>query len=172
MSESDDIKASDIRVIKTINHLKTKSGASESNSTPGILPSDSIMAADRVIQDMCDTCYDTIDEHVRNLPEIWERILKSKAGIEREELNQELLVLAHEIKDVASMCGYALNAYFAESLRDYVAKTDFKVDEQQVIIQAHIDAIIAVHKQKIKEDGGPVAEELKHMVKVAIEKHS
>ena len=90
----------------------------------------------------------------------------------RQEKSEEIFTLSHEIKDIASLCGYALTAHFAESLRDYIAETALNLKNQKVIIQAHIDALTIVHKQNIKEDGGPAAEELKKMVKIAIEKYN
>ena len=69
-------------------------------------------------------------------------------------------------------CSSSLIAYFAESLRDYIAQTQLSLDAQRVIIQAHLDAMQAAHHRNLKENGGSVAEELKAAVKKAIEKYS
>ena len=69
------------------------------------------------------------------------------------------------------MCGYGLIAYFAESLRDYIARTDLNLKAQVVIIQAHLDAMQMCHRKGFRTDAGPEAEELKKMVKMAIDKY-
>lgn len=160
-----------VRLIKLASNLRIKGGLSESDNRPGELPAQAIKEADQVIKDLCETCPETVGEHLKSLTALWHEMEKLPESPRRQELAQHMFTIAHEIKDVTAMCGYELNAYFAESLRDYIGETHLQVEAVRVIIQAHLDAMNTVHKQGLKEDGGPVAEELKKMVKVAVDKY-
>jgi hypothetical protein len=46
------------------------------------------------------------------------------------------------------------------------------MNAQVVIIQAHLDAIMVVHHKGYKKDAGTATEELKAMVKKAIDQYS
>ena len=162
-----------IEIIKLPNALKKKMGIKVSESTDsGRIDSDAIAEADRLIDDLCKDCTNSIDQFLKVLVKNWADVQDAAQGEERDLLSQELFIQAHEIKDIAAMCGFALISDFAESLRDYIDETELSVEAQRVIIQAHIDAIAVAHKKGLKEDGGPAADELKALIKVAIDKYS
>ena len=157
---------------KVANKLIKKIGFNHPNPEEGGIDPKSIEKAEKIIETLCENCRDNIKSNLDKLNQCWIEMRDMPDCEERTALSKEIFTFAHEIKDIASLCGYSLCAYFAESLRDYIEKTDPNFKSQRIIVQAHIDAMIVVHKQDLKEDGGPAADELKDMVKVAIQKYS
>lgn len=178
MTKSDPpLKRIRIEIYKLTNFLKTKmrenysSGTSSQNDVEGIIDPFKIAECDQLIAQSCENCLDSIGERLAQIIQKWGAMKDMPQSPERETIAQEIFTLAHDIKDISSMCGYSLCAYFAESLRDYIAEVSLNLSGQRVIIQAHIDAMNIVHKNNLKEDGGRAAEELKRMVKIAIDKY-
>lgn len=161
-----------IEVFKIANSLKDKLGIRAKNQDEGFIAPEAIAEADKLIEELCKECPVTLSAFMDQINTHWKEMRELPATAEREAQAREIFTLAHEIKDVGCMCGYTLAAYFAESLRDYIERTELSLEAQRVIIQAHIDAIGVVVKAGLREDGGPEAEELKKMVRVAVQKFS
>ncbi|MCD8497624.1 MAG: Hpt domain-containing protein [Alphaproteobacteria bacterium] len=169
MSSSDNDQ---VELFHRINRLKAKAGGDPNSSHEGALEPGMIEKADELIADFCKDC-DTVVKHVlEKLSAKWKEMADAGPSSTREKLAQEVFTLAHEIKDIAGMCGYTLMSDFGESLRDYIIETKLDRDAQRIIVQAHVDAMNAAFRHNIRDDGGPAAQELKALVKVAIEKHS
>lgn len=169
MNEKDDYT---VEIIKIRGSLKNKLGALRvPTNEDGYLAEENIEEAESLINDMCKTCLNDIGKNLDHLSQSWKTMQDLPDGDQREEKAQEIFTLAHEIKDIGSLCGYTLAAHFAESLRDYIAETALNLKNQRIIIQAHVDAMTVVHRNNLKDDGGPAADELKKMVKVAIDKY-
>lgn len=167
--ENTDIKVEQYKIKNT---LKEKLGSMRViTNEDGELDPEQINEADELITDLCKTCLDDIGDNLEKLCGVWTEMQKVENADTRQQRSEEIFTLSHEIKDIASLCGYTLTAHFAESLRDYIAETALNLKNQKIIIQAHVDAMTIVHRKNIKEDGGPAAEELKKMVKIAIEKY-
>lgn len=162
-----------VEFIKIRAKLKDKLGALRvnKNEEEGEIEAEKIKEADIFIEEICKNCQNDIGKNLEKLATSWKKMQDLPAGDDREKYGQEVFTLAHEIKDIGALCGYTLAAHFAESLRDYIAQTALDLKNQRIIIQAHIDALTVVYKNNLKEEGGPAAEELKKMVKVAIEKY-
>ncbi len=161
-----------IKIYKRHNTLKDMLGVRTPSDEPGHIDQELIDKADEIISKMCEECEQSIGEQVELLSKFWKEMIEAKNDADkRKEKSEKIFTIAHEIKDISSLCGYTLIADFAESLRDYIAETALNLKNQEIIIQAHVDAITTVHKNRIKEDAGPVAEELKKMVKIAIDKY-
>lgn len=166
-----------IEIYKLTNFLKTKlrdnysSETAAQNNVEGIIDPFKVAECDQLIAKACEGCLDSIGERLSTIMEKWGKMKDMPQSPEREAIAIEIFTLAHDIKDISSMCGYSLCSHFAESLRDYIAEVSLNLSGQRVIIQAHVDAMNIVHKNKLKEDGGAAAEELKRMVKIAIDKY-
>ena len=174
MSGPDDQKSSDImvRIIKIANRLKMKLGSEYEDGMSGQIPADAILEADALIATLCEECPNAIGGYMEQLIERWREMRDMPDSPARDAISEEVFTLAHEIKDIAAMCEYELTAYFAESLRDFVAKTELDLEAKRVIVQAHVDALKTIQKQGFKDTAGPLADELKEAVKIAIEKFS
>tara|TARA_R110002072_G_scaffold40512_1_gene114739 strand:- start:198 stop:737 length:540 start_codon:yes stop_codon:yes gene_type:complete len=160
-----------VQVYKIRTSLKNKLGMRVTTNEEGHLAAEKINEADSLIREMCKGCHDNIGKNLEEMILIWKDMQTLGEGDGRTSKAQGIFTKAHEIKDIASLCGYTLAAHFAESLRDYIAETTLSLKNQTIIIQAHVDALTVVHKTNLKEDGGPAADELKKMVKVAIDKY-
>ncbi len=171
MSTSNNNDDKSVKIYKNKNRLKDKLGVRIPTNEPGHIDPEIIDEAQAIIDEMCKGCEEVIHEHLDNLSSAWEEMQKIPASQARTEKSEEIFTISHEIKDIASLCGYNLIAHFAESLRDYISETALNLKNQRIIIQAHVDAMTTVHKNSIKDDGGPMAEELKKMVKIAINKY-
>ncbi len=160
-----------VRVYKLANVLKARLGPDFKNQEQGFLAPEAIEEADKYIKTLCVDCPGTIEKHLGVLSALWAQMKDAPDTPERADMTCQIFTLAHEIKDVGSMCDYELISYFAESLRDYIEQTELNIQAQIVIIQAHLDAMQICHRQGFKKEAGPEAEELKKMVKKAIDKY-
>lgn len=161
-----------VEIIKLGNHIKRKMGLDPQDQREGFIDPEAIKEADQLIKDMCAECSNSIGLILSSLSEKWAMMkdIGHDSSV-RQGLSEEIFTLSHEIKDVGAMCGYELIAHFAESLRDYIDETNLNLEAQKVIIQAHVDAMQLAHKNDVKEDNGPLANELRQLVKVAIDKY-
>lgn len=160
-----------IEKINVTNYLRARVGASSRANEEGYIAPEAIEEADKLISALCVDCPATIGGLLKDVTGVWTKMQTAKDHAESQELSQQMFTLAHEIKDVSAMCQFTLLSYFAESLRDYIGQTELNLQAQIVITQAHIDAMQIVHKKGVKTDAGPEAEELKKMVKKAIDKY-
>jgi hypothetical protein len=161
-----------IEIFKMANYLKNRLGSRYQDQDEGFIAPELIIEADKAIADSCKDCQTSITAFLESLSKLWTSMKDIPQGAQREDLSRQIFTLSHEIKDVSALCGYELLSYFAESLRDYINKAELNIQAQVVIIQAHMDAMMIVHKQGFKKDAGPEAEELKKMVARAIAKYS
>jgi len=161
-----------VKILKPkYNLLKNKTGARININNPGFIEEEKIKAADALIAGLCEGSGEKLEEQIKVLTELWKNIQELPDDTQRKEKTQEIFTIAHEIKDISSLCSYNLIAHFAESLRDYIAETSINLKNQRIIIQAHINALSTVLKHNISDETDAVAEELKSKVKIAIDKY-
>lgn len=161
-----------VEIFRLANHLKARMGARFMKQETGFLDPQAIAEADKAITELCETSPQTMAKLMADLMAAWEEMRVMDESPARHESAQNIFTRAHEIKDIGATCGYELAAYFAESLRDYIGKTTLNIQAQVIIVQAHLDALQYVIGNDLKDDAGPKAEDLKRMVKIAIEKYS
>jgi len=169
MSDSDDDE--EVEVFNRVNRLKAKVGRDVKDTNEGFIDPAAIEEAENMIAALCAECPNAIGGYLSELGKLWIEMRDMPQSDERERISGVIFTLAHEIKDIGSMCGYDLTAHFAESLRDYIHQTELNLDAQRVIIQAHLDAMQVAFKEGAEETESPMAEELKTLVRVAIEKY-
>jgi|GEM_PF-1365788 len=171
MSIGDDDSAGKAEFYNRANVLKGKVGLDVQTNADGQLDPEKVKEADDLIKAMCKDCNKNMGEQIEGLVRAWAAMAALEQGDARTQKAQQVFTFAHDIKDIAALCGYGLAAHFAESLRDYVTERSFAEKNQRIIIQAHIDALIVIQKNDIKDDAGAVAEELKEMVAIAVNKY-
>lgn len=164
-------KSVKVEIIRLANQLKARMGARFLKQETGFLDPEAIAEADKAIEELCETSPETMAQLMADLMTAWEKMRTMKDSPERQEMAQEIFTRAHEIKDIGAMCGYELAAHFAESLRDYIGQTTLNIQAQIIIVQAHLDALQYVLNHNLKDNAGPKAEDLKRMVKIAIDKY-
>ncbi len=161
----------EVKVYHRINRLKLKAGA-DLDDVPGHLDPSVIKRAQGVVQRHEDLYMDEVERVLIALETSWDAAIK---GSEEEAVKESLDGLYHDanhVKDIASTFGYELMQHFGESLREFAEKIDIANKAHHTIVQAHIDVMWVVFHEKIKDHGGPTAEELKKIVVLAIEKYS
>ncbi len=163
-------KSSEVEIIHRVNRIKKKVGGAQSISA-GVIDPHSIQRAKKTIQNSETAYLKEVEDIIPELNRLW-LCLKKADETEHRQFLQELSRYSNRIKDMASTYNYELMAYFSESLRDFTEKTNMRNSAHHTIIQAHIDVILIVHKEKLKEQIGKKAENLKLFVAQAIEKHS
>lgn len=162
-----------IERIEVKNSIKQRAvGVHGDENNEGFIAPELIEEADKEVLKLCVNSAAMTGENLAKLNALWQAMKDMPLSPQRTEISHQVFLLAHETKDIAAMCGYDLIAYFSESLRDYINKTDLNLKAQVVIIQAHIDALSVVHHKGYKSSAGDVAEELKLNVRKAIEKYS
>ena len=160
-----------VEIVDLGNRLKQKI-MQRPDDKAGYLDPDAVQKAEKLIEDLCHDGEQTINDLLAQIQEHSHQLINDQVSTdEKRESVLNVFLLAHEIKDIAGMCKFHLTSYFAESLRDYVEGSEMNVKEQLIIMQAHIDAMIACQKMGLREKGTPEAQELKAMVKKAIEQH-
>ena len=170
MSETDNEKKT-VEILHRINHLKRKAGGDPHNDKEGRISENAIKEADRQIERFCGNCPKVVRESLDTLITCWQELKAVENTEKKKSLAQDIFTKAHQIKDVGSMCGYLLISDFGESLRDYILETKLDQNAHEKIIQAHIDVMMIAYRDNIKDDGGPVAAELRSLLQKAIEKY-
>ena len=171
--QNDTLGENDIQVIVVKSSIKQRAiGIHGHESDEGFIPPELIEEAEQEVQKLCVNCATVMESNLAKLNDLWSKMRDLPASDERTQISNDIFFLAHEMKDVSAMCGYPLISYFSESLRDYINKAELSMKAQKVIVQAHLDAIMVVHHKGYKTDAGAATEELKTMVKKAIEQYS
>lgn len=162
-----------IEVYNRINRLKLKAGAAL-NDGPGKLDQASVDRANSVVTNMASLYPKEIKNMLAGLNKEWEQLkAMGPDGKGKARQVEKLSNTANHIKDLGTTFGYNLMGHFGESLRDFILKTDLTMSEHLTIVQAHIDVMGVAFRENLKDDdGGPLAEELKMMVKAAIKKYT
>lgn len=163
-----------IKIINVQNTLKQRAvGIHRKEAEEGFIDPELIDAAEKEIKISCNIAGDVINKDIKSIMAAWDKIhkLETKNPV-FTETSKDMYLVAHNIKDVAAQCGFTLIAFFAESLRDFLDEKSDNVKAQKIIVQAHIDALSVCNRNGYKEDGGEKAEELKAMVKKAIDQYT
>ncbi len=164
----------DVQVIHRKNRLKEKVSVAGPNSGPGFLDPEHIKNAQKVIDEGADSYKEEIERTLKNLNTAW-KALQSDEDIHSKSYQTKLNDIhrfTNHIKDLAATFKYELMDYFACSLRDFSEYIDTRSQEHIRIVDAHINVMMVVFHENIKDEGGEKAEELKAIVAKAIQKFS
>jgi chemotaxis protein histidine kinase CheA len=94
-----------------------------------------------------------VEEDVRRLAEARERYAKEPDGKSRVAL----LIAAHDIKGQAATFDFPLIARVAGSLANLIHDLPLEKELPLTLVDAHVDAIHVIHRQKITDTSNPVA---------------
>ncbi|MFQ5346265.1 MAG: Hpt domain-containing protein [Rhodothalassiaceae bacterium] len=89
----------------------------------------------------------------------------------RREYFEEINEIAHDMKGQGGTFGYPLITEFADSLHNFTTIRGDITDSMVELVKAHIDAMRAVIRGRVKGDGGEVGAQLKATLDQAIEKY-
>lgn len=100
------------------------------------------------------------------------KLLAERPMAQRGNIFSRINLLAHELKGQGGTFGYPLVSRFAESLYNFTGSNAATSDNHLAIVKAHIDAINAVIKGRVKGDGAGMGEQLSKELDAAIAKHN
>lgn len=165
-------KSAKVTIMHRLNKLKLKAGAGLMDERLGFIDSKALLRAQAAIDKKADSYSDEIRAVIVRLESTWDDLKKEKDAKKRKRLTSELYNYANNVKDIAETFKYRLMGHFGKSLRDFCEKVDIENKAHHTIVQAHIDVMDVACQQNIKDEGGPVANELISIVAKAIEQHS
>ena len=164
-------KAKDVEIFHRINKLKKKAGLSLTDGKKGIVDPDAVRRAQIVIDDKETEYPPTVKELIEQISSIWKGI-SDMGEDEQKQALETIYHLANNIKDITETYDHNLMHHFSLSLRDFCEIVDLGKSEHSIIVQAHLDVMLVTYEEKLKSDETAQAEELKNVVKLAIEKYS
>ncbi|MCB9996240.1 MAG: hypothetical protein H6869_07360 [Rhodospirillales bacterium] len=165
-------KLDKIKIWHRLNRLKLKAGASLDDDAPGYINPQAVRKAQAEIDDQEENYYREIEAILVRLDSTWDDIQGEQDEKKRKIMIRELLNYANNIKDIALTYKYELMGYFGDSLCRFCEKIDPTREAHRAIIQAHLDVIGVTFQTHIKDNIGQQAEELKGLLRKAIEQHS
>lgn len=172
MSDSNKQNANKVTIMHRLNKLKLKAGVGLMDERMGFIDPKALLRAQASIDNKADSYSDEIKAVIVRLESTWDDLKKENDAKKRKRLTSELHNYANNVKDIAETFKYKLMGHFGKSLRDFCEKIDVGNKAHHIIVQAHIDVMDVACQQNIKDEGGPVANELISIVAKAIEQHS
>lgn len=160
----------DIEIYHRLNKLKMKAGGDIFEQSTGFLDAMGIRRAQQAIDAKATEYEREIEEVLVKLDSTWDD-LKTCDPKQYKKILSKLYNFANNVKDLAETYNYRLMQHFGLSLREFSENLDASREEHRIIVQAHIDVMWVTFKEKIQDDGGPVAQELKKIVAAAIQKY-
>ena len=157
-----------VQVFHRVNRLKIKAGSTVDG--PPVKFSKERLKNPELFMEKHTENYDEEIENVLNdLEKAWTHFLSDDQQTV-DKGRDTLYHKANHAKDLAATCNYPLMQHFGLSLREFVENIDPSLKEHQTIVRAHLDVMWTTKKEDIRGHGGEKAEELKDVVKVAIER--
>src|SRR5690606_9195117 len=122
-----------------------------------------------IFEQMSEDYPDWVNDQIATLYELHRRCVDSPEH--RRGLFEQISMLAHDLKGQGGTFGYPLVTAFATSLNRFSAIKNDISDNHVEIIKAHIDAMRAVIRDRIKGDGGEIGSALQCGLEQVIEKY-
>lgn len=163
-------KKATVRFYRFRNKMREKAGGTNLATGPSSFARESFEAAEQEFEKAAEDYPDWVQGIITRLYEQHGRCVDTPES--REPVFKTLSEIAHDLKGQGGTFGYNLISHFGASL--YIAtrpREDYE-DSQVEIIKAHIDAMRAVIKGRIKGDGGDIGVELTKTLDAAIEKYT
>lgn len=155
------------------NRIRTKLGPN-AVSRPVEFDPQVIRAMEARIQDLVGDYADWVGKHIDSMSQ---SLAKLTTAIEPTKANRKHIVnintIAQELHGQGSTFDYPLTTDFGKSLYDATVNTDMLItDNTRKLIEAHINAIATVFKNRIQGDGGEVGAQLLSEIARAVKKYA
>lgn len=172
MKNRDEKTKQDVEIFHRINKLKKKAGIPLTSNKKGVVDPNAIARAQGVIDDKESEYPPTVRDLIEQISSIWAGLKNTENEDERTQAIDTIYHLSNNIKDITETYDHNLMHHFSLSLRDFCKKIDIDKPEHETIVKAHLDVMNVTFEEKLKSDQTAQAEELKNIVKIAIEKYS
>jgi hypothetical protein len=164
-------KPTKVRIYRLRSKLKDKAGGLGKGAETGSLALEALAAAEAEFQKMAEDYPDWVGGYINSLYKEYEAAKPRTADMRLPNFHRANQ-LAHELKGQGGTFGYPLITTFGKSLYDLTTGSCGTSDNHVEILKAHIDAMQAVVKGRVKGEGGAIGAELAKSLESAIAKYS
>jgi hypothetical protein len=171
MNKAPTTKPIRVRIYRLRSRLKDKAGGLGKGAETGSFAMEALAAAEAEFEKMAEDYPDWVGSYINSLYSEYEAA-KPRAADMRLPNFHRANQLAHELKGQGGTFGYPLITTFGKSLYDLTLGACGTSDNHLEILKAHIDAMQAVVKGRVKGEGGAVGAELARSLEAAIAKYS
>ncbi len=140
-----------VRLYRFRNRLKDKA-AGLGGDVPLVLDEALLAQAEQLFEDMAEDYPDWVSRQLEQLLELHRRCVDTPDA--RRSLFEQINAIAHDMKGQGGTFGYGLVTTIATSLNRFSSLRTAIQDRHVEIIKAHIDAMRAVIRDRLKADGG------------------
>ncbi|ESQ78027.1 hypothetical protein [Asticcacaulis sp. YBE204] len=151
------------QIIQIPNTLRAKVGGKL-----GALDQAAIAKAEEALTSLSDQFESWLEEEVTKLEAAQENIRKDGFTTQTAEA---LYFRCHDLKGLGTTYGYPLITRIAGSICKMLDDEDIRMQSPKMLIDAHIDAIRAVVRGRIKEDTHPVGKTLAETLEARVLEH-
>lgn len=162
----------DVEIFHRINKLKKKAGLSLTDGKKGVVDHAAVKRAQNAIDEKENEYPPTVKDLINQISQIWKSIKDMPNEEEQKQALETVYHLANNVKDITETYNHNLMHHFSLSLRDFCEIVDLKKSEHNIIVEAHLNVMLITYEEKLKNDETAQAEELKNVVRQAIEKYS
>lgn len=151
------------QVIIPPNRLKSKLGNKFKS-----FDADAIAKAEAAIANMSSQFGEWLEEELIKLEAAHQVILQPNIG---EKEMQTFYRHAHDLKGLGATYGYPIISQFAGSLCRLIDSPEGREKAPKELLTAHVNAIVAAVRQKIKEDTNPIGAALLNELRTQVAKY-
>ena len=158
---------SDVWYFRLPNHLKDKTGGL-GISGPCELPLELLQEAEQQLQRAALDFTQWAHDYLKKLSQLCDKALIGTAS--RHKPFEEINLLAHELRGQGGTFGYPLITTFGKMLYEATGQGCRQDDTAVELVQAHIDAMRAVLRDKVSGNGGQIGYELRISLEAVVKK--
>ncbi|MBV6631695.1 MAG: hypothetical protein KI792_01535 [Alphaproteobacteria bacterium] len=153
----------DVEIIKPSNRLKNKVGGGGNAKFSAKV----IERTEKAVASRGEDYLAKVREDIQQLREL---VKKAAGGEVTPALIQEIAMTAREVKGEAATFNFPLLSHFGDGLFKFTDGMSDLSTKRLAVVQAHVDAMSAVLSHNMRGEGGPVGQQLKKGLDIAIEK--
>ena len=151
------------QVIQVPNTLRAKVGG-----RMGAIDKDAIAKAEAALADLSSQFGDWLLEEIKKLEDV-QALIKSE-GLNPENSDQ-LFYRDHDLKGLGTTYGFPLISRIAGSLCKMLDEPEKRAQAPRMLVDAHLDAIRAIVRDQIKDEGHPVGKILSETLEARVKEH-
>ncbi len=151
------------QIIQVPNTLRAKVGG-----RLGALDQEAIAKAEAALADLSSQFGEWLQDEVKKLEDV--QILIKAEGLNLVN-SEQLFYRAHDLKGLGTTYGYPLITRIAGSLCKMLDDEDKRMAAPRLLVDAHLDAIRAVVRDQIKEEGHPMGKILAETLEARVKEH-
>ncbi|MEM6901945.1 MAG: hypothetical protein AAF556_01735 [Pseudomonadota bacterium] len=153
----------DVEIIKPSDRLKRKVGGGSNAKFNAKV----IERTEKVVESRGDDYLAKVRDDIQSLRSL---VQEACGGQASDELINQIAMTAREVKGEAATFNFPLLSHFGDGLFKFTDGMSEMSPQRLAVVQAHVDAMSAVLTHNMRGEGGPVGQQLKKGLDIAIEK--